>query len=313
MSLISAMNRRCLETASRNWTEGNGECSATIDLAIDVSGGTFSYDASIFGQDWDNTSHEDDVKNYIMESNKKQELYQAIHMGNSPRNPVFMWHSSAAAKAYQYEAMADWSVWYDLVAESKNVSILIYSGEFDMLDGPLTQEPWLKALKTLAGDNQAMWSKPRKIYYVHDDVANQDIVGGYYRTDDTYKFTFLTVPKTGHFVPIAQLLTTKTFLKDIITKGSLQCHKQTEAECETGAIMCGYMNSCSKQGTCSSTTGKCACNSGFTGADCSDTLINLPQAGNFQQSYQVQGVNWLYFTFSQTAVMPFSFSLSSQN
>ena len=36
--LIATFNRRCLELASSDWSEGDDECSATIDFAIDVSG-----------------------------------------------------------------------------------------------------------------------------------------------------------------------------------------------------------------------------------------------------------------------------------
>ena len=75
MHQIAALNRMCLESASTNWLEGNDNCGYTIDYAVDISGDQFSYDASIFGQDWDNNEHEDDVKHYIMNSTKKQDLY----------------------------------------------------------------------------------------------------------------------------------------------------------------------------------------------------------------------------------------------
>ena len=53
MREIDAVNRRCVEVASQNWTLGDDECSATIDYAIDVSGGVFDYDVSIYESDWD--------------------------------------------------------------------------------------------------------------------------------------------------------------------------------------------------------------------------------------------------------------------
>lgn len=166
MNAISALNRRCLETASSNWTDGNDECSSTIDYAIDVSGDTFSYDASIFDPDWDKTMREDDVKNYIMKSNKKEDLYKALHIDGSTKNPVFNWGGGPVSAAYEYEEMVDWSQWYDMVAQPKNVSILVYSGQYDMLDGPLTQDPWIRMLKSVNSDAGALFNQPRKIFYV---------------------------------------------------------------------------------------------------------------------------------------------------
>lgn len=159
-----------------------------------------------------------------------------------------------------------------------------------MLDGPLSQEPWLRKLKTLANGKTTIWDQPRKIYYVQNPVTKDYEVGGYYRSDDNLKFTLLTVPKSGHFVPNTQFLATKTFLSDIIAGGKLVCHKTTPQECETGPIMCNFMNSCSNQGTCSPTTGKCTCNANFVGADCSHALNQLSIDSPSQKTYNTQGI-----------------------
>jgi hypothetical protein len=53
----------------------------------------------------------------------------------------------------------------------KNVSILVYAGNYDMLDGPLTHEPWMRTLKSLASDNGAFWNQARKIFYIYDDAS----------------------------------------------------------------------------------------------------------------------------------------------
>lgn len=147
--MVATFHRRCLELASSDWSEGDDECSATIDFAIDVSGQVFDYDVSINDEDFEAIYHEDDVKHYILNSTKRNELYSAIHMDKSPRNPVFMWSSRAVAHALAPESMVDWSPWVDMVAAPRNVSIMIYAGEYDSLDGPLTHGPWIKTLKSL--------------------------------------------------------------------------------------------------------------------------------------------------------------------
>ena len=213
--------------------------------------------------DFEGIYHEDDVKHYILNSTKRQDLYKAIHMDKSPRNPVFQWSSRAVAHALAPESMVDWTPWVDMVAAPRNVSIMIYAGEYDSLDGPLTHRPWIKTLKSLASTN--LWDQPRKIYYVYDSTTSSYEVGGYYRTDDSAKFTFLTIPKSGHFVPATQLLATKTFITDMGAGGKLLCHKEDDKECQTGAIMCSFMKGCSNHGSCSDVTGRCTCNPGFYG------------------------------------------------
>ena len=48
------------------------------------------------------------------------------------------------------------------------------------------------------------------------DKDGNEIVGGYYRDSAKVPFTFLTVPKAGHFVPTTYLVSTMQFLKDYI-------------------------------------------------------------------------------------------------
>jgi hypothetical protein len=72
----------------------------------------------------------------------------------------------------------------------------------------------------LRQNNGLFWSQARSIYYLPDGS-----VGGYYRTDQ--RFTYLSVPKAGHFVPTTNLATTKAFLADYLstTKRALSCSK----------------------------------------------------------------------------------------
>jgi len=37
-------------------------------------------------------------------------------------------------------------MWFDILLQAKNVSILIFVGEYDLSDGPTDQEPWIKLL-----------------------------------------------------------------------------------------------------------------------------------------------------------------------
>jgi hypothetical protein len=93
---------------------------------------------SINDADFEGIYHEQDVKDYFMNSIKENDLYKALHMDQSTKRPIFNWSCRECARALDHEDLDDWTHWYDLVAGPKNVSILINAGVFDTLDGPQT-------------------------------------------------------------------------------------------------------------------------------------------------------------------------------
>lgn len=82
------------------------------------------------------------------------------------------------------------------------IDVLVYAGTYDQQDGPLTMYPWMKDIKVLRNNNNKFWSQARKVYYINDGKLNST-VGGYFRSNS--RFTFLSVPKAGHFVPTTML------------------------------------------------------------------------------------------------------------
>lgn len=68
--------------------------------------------------------------------------------------------------------------------------------------------------------------------------------------------------------PVTMTQATGMFVSDLLNYGELRC--PTDVTCTTFAEdMCTFVNDCSGQGSCSSTTGQCVCDSGYLGADCS--------------------------------------------
>ena len=102
------------------------------------------------------------------------------------------------ADAYQKELYTDWSPYYDQEL-SNGTPMLVFVGEFDMRLGP-TNHDWIKNLIRLKTPENSFFSQSRKIYYVPDGSGNYS-VGGYYRYDPVTRFTFMAIPKSGHFVP----------------------------------------------------------------------------------------------------------------
>lgn len=125
---------------------------------------------------------------------------------------MFELSNEHVAEAYDPEEMDDYTKYYSEVLAA-NVPTLVYTGEFDMQDGPVTQVEWMHNIVM----NDAMyWKRARHIYYIKN-AKGKEIVGGYYRDSPAVPFTFLTVPKAGHFVPTTYLVATMQFLKDYIT------------------------------------------------------------------------------------------------
>lgn len=131
---------------------------------------------------------------------------------------------------------------------------MIYDGEFDARDGAYTQNYWVKNMTFT--DSEAFFDMPRNIYWLPDaSVEGGYRVGGQYRETDL--FTYLTVPKAGHFVPNVQLnnyFGAYAFFEDYVNNQKLTCQGPTADSCSPAADMCTSMNGCWNLGTCGLST-----------------------------------------------------------
>ena len=315
-SQMATLNQHCLESVGRNWSQADSDCNALGDYLSAISGDTFDYDGTIFEHDWDASAQ--NTYDFLTQSTQKGALYTALHINTSPKSPIFQWSSDAVDRAYSNEELLDRSNVFDALLASKEVGILLYSGEYDMRDGPLTQEPWTKLLHEFSQNPSVytkFWVQPRNTYYVQD-ASGSSVVGGYWRDDPSTKLTLLTVPVAGHFVPATNMLTTQNFLADYIKNGKLTCHQKSAFQCEAGPIMCKYMNNCNRHGKCNIQIGRCDCNEGFLGADCSVPIISIPNNGtNASLTNQVTGIDYLYYQLAQPlpAGNNFVITLSASN
>ncbi|CDW77081.1 serine carboxypeptidase [Stylonychia lemnae] len=288
---VAVLRQKCEEEITKDWEGALNTCEQTMTYINDIAGGVFKYDSRIFIYDW--SPVEQVVYDFLQKSNRVQELYMALHIEKSTKVPIYEPQSDAVAQAYNYEVMVDYTSIIDDVL-SADINVIIFAGEWDQGCGPAIHDIWIKNMKTVFLD---YWNLARKIYFVKG--ANEDYqVAGYYRSDEKAKFTFLTIPKSGHFVPTQQLEITKQIISDYFQSQKLICHKSNQDDCLQSKIMCGYMNQCSQNGVCDEkTTGKCKCNEGYTGADCYSKLFELQD--NQHQTYKLNGTQYLYFQFQE--------------
>ena len=208
MDQIAALRRRCEETISTNYAESSEVCGETLDYVDTIGGGVLSYDARMF--DYDRQPVKQVYIDFLTISGKVQEIYKALHVDQKTKDPKFESSSQRVYDAYQFEEMDDYTGYYEWLF-TNNKHTLIYAGEWDQRDGPVTHEAWLKNVPHLPTE---FFNLNRKIYWVPQGEGY--IVGGYYRQDpsDQKVFTLLTIPKAGHFVPTTMLETTKQFIMD---------------------------------------------------------------------------------------------------
>lgn len=153
MDQIATLRRQCEEAVSTNFSTAGDACVSTMDYVDEVGGDVFSYDARIFGYDW--TPVETPYMAYLSKSNKIADLYAAIHVDKSTKNPVWESGSGAVGEGYSSDQMLDYTVYYDDLVKN-GVNTLVYAGQWDSRDGPVTIEPWLRQMTTLQNTN--LWS-----------------------------------------------------------------------------------------------------------------------------------------------------------
>ena len=168
-----------------------------------------------------------------------------------------------------------------------------------MQDGAAGQEVWMK--ETLTQLPADFWSQDRQIYYFKVAGEETHRVGGYYRQSGN--FTFITTPKSGHFMPADNFEVSKAYLSDFTKYYALKCDKET---CRVNDKMCDAMKQCNQGGTCMD-NGQCKCDSMRKGADCSYTAFDAA-GGPF--TVETNGNQWFYLVH-EAGQAEFEISLTS--
>ena len=109
MGQIATLNRRCQEIVNTDIDIAYETCEAIMDdYIVKVGGGAYPYDIRIFGYGW--APKETPVYSYLSDSNKKvQELYKAIHVESSTKDPVFEMSSKRVKEAFISDMIIDYT------------------------------------------------------------------------------------------------------------------------------------------------------------------------------------------------------------
>ena len=109
MPQIAALRKSCQEMLAVDLDQAADTCAAIMDYITNVTGDVFAYDQRIFGVDWDPI--EDPVTNYftIQDAATLTEIFTAIHVEDSTKDPVFEMGSSRVGEAFVSDNLLDYS------------------------------------------------------------------------------------------------------------------------------------------------------------------------------------------------------------
>ena len=109
MPQIAALRKSCQEMLAVDFDQADDTCAAIMDYITNVTGDVFAYDQRIFGVDWDPI--EDPVTNYftVQDTATLAEIFTAIHVSDSTKDPVFEMSSSRVGAAFVSDNLLDYS------------------------------------------------------------------------------------------------------------------------------------------------------------------------------------------------------------
>ena len=251
---MMALEHRCLDFYYSDPENAYVECAKIPAYVEAVSGGIDRLDVRYFLSNV--TEQEERLKSFMNDPviKGKINIGSASPLVYGPENrDVYM-----ALKMDGLNSYVD--LYTEILEMQTQYPILIYTGGWDILDGPTGQEAWIHEME---------WSgltmfrhDPRKLYYYPSDDDGSMRVGGYYK--QYANFHFLVIHAAGHLVPSTQMAASRRMFKDMITEQKLQCHGADD--CLVTEKSCNSMINCSEHGQCHE--GRCICDKGFYGEDC---------------------------------------------
>ena len=113
-----------------------------MDYIQTVSGNVLSYDSRKFEYDMDPL--QDPIVQYLTNSSRKSQLYSSLHVSNSTNSPIFHPHSSTVSAAYLSDGMVNYADYFSHLLLNYSHPMLVASAEFDMQDGAIGEDIWMK-------------------------------------------------------------------------------------------------------------------------------------------------------------------------
>ncbi len=131
-------------------------CDEILSYISDVGGKVLPEDVRKLVGDWEALTSI--YIEYLTVGPQTTNLYKALHVDDSTKTPIFQAFNPAVRASLISEIGTDYTSYYDYL-QSSWIPTLIYSGEWDQGNGPLSVNSWIKDSKYLSTD---IWESPRK-------------------------------------------------------------------------------------------------------------------------------------------------------
>jgi vitellogenic carboxypeptidase-like protein len=237
----------------------NQQCLETMEFISNIAGDVYKYDVR------KSANFEKEVFKGLHEYLNKEDVVSEIHVKEKTIKPTGKYWSGgnetvADRLAFDYNMENSLAELENLLSDG--VGVVIYAGQFDLIDGPQGIE---RALREMSWSKSEEFKKaPRELW--KEKAGNDTITLGYIKQ---YKnLQFITMRNAGHFTSKDRMQSSLKLLQHIFSgEDKISCPDDT---CKLWEKKCSAMNHCNNNGKCDETTGgKCECNSDFYGPDCS--------------------------------------------
>lgn len=285
-----ALENRCEQSVYLDPDAAFTNCKEMNSLLYETDGGWEIMDVRTKAGEFYIGDYMDD---YFNQDSVKQQL----NIGGNRDKVSYSHFNGTVYTNMRYDGLVDTVPLYEKIVNS-GVNTIIYTGNFDGLDGVYGTQLWVQQLGITQNFDDA---SQKSVYYYQSE--GEEKVGGTYKTFErqesgiTQKLSYTTVYNAGHVLGITQFPVSKSLLFDLITDGQTRCNKQ-DGQCATEGNVCGKMENCYNQGECQNS--RCKCYEGYFGADCS--ISPTPLNGSLASSLKEPSVislfprEWSYYS-----------------
>jgi vitellogenic carboxypeptidase-like protein len=252
--------KNCEFSVANNRTNSLDTCDSVLNFVLDMAGDVYEYDIRK-SKDYDN-----DLKKSLEDYLNQDEVIKNIHVKNNTIKSFPYWslRNSTVKIALKDDInlVSSLPVLANLL-DNYNVPIVIYAGQFDLVDGPQAIETALYHLKHK--DNLKWKESTRELWKIQVGL-NETVVAGYVKQQGN--LCFITMRNAGHYAPRDRIYVSLNLLDHLFTD---ELHWECpDNSCSLIEKKCQAMKNCSGNGYCDKSTGGiCACYNDFFGPDCS--------------------------------------------
>ena len=191
---MESINQRCTrEIVQSKWTEANKVCDLIQEYFVLKSGDVNVYDLRAFGPPFNRSA----MIHYV----GLPEFYDSLGLPSDEANRRWVECNKDVKLHLGDDRMQSSLPKLRQVIEDGRIKVLLYNGQFDMKDGPLGTQSFLKTVPVAL---QSLWNKSNQKKIVNVTENGESHITAYLREHN--KLSFVIVTAAGHFSPMASTI-----------------------------------------------------------------------------------------------------------